>query len=264
MATILIVDDERLMCDLLAEVLAQAGHEVVTAYSAAEAIRQFSENRPTVTILDLILGDDSGLDVLRELRKIDVAAKVIVWTGAATLEVAEDARALGVEDFLQKNLNLKTMMRAVGDAISSTGGQATPAGQREYHAHILIVDDDAGVRQLLYRFLTREPEGYRVSTAVNGLEALDVVARDRPDLVLLDLSMPGMGGIECLRRLAKEAPAVGVIAISGAGDEGLVRHAIEFGSFDYFAKPLDMERLGISIRAKLVLMEGRRSRSRGA
>ncbi len=251
MAMILVVDDERLLCDLLAEVLTAAGHRVVTAYSGEEALMLFQQNRPDVTILDLVLPDIDGVTVLRRLRKMDDTASVIALTGRIDVDVENEVRKLGVADFLRKGLSLEALLRSVSRAVGEPAEE-----EPEVLARILVVDDDPAIRALLHEFLTRE--GYRVLTASDGVEALRAVKRTRPHLVLLDLVLPGMDGLEVLRKLSRRAPEVGVIVISGAADHTMIKEAMRLGSFDYCSKPLDMERLGISVRAKLLLMKGPR------
>src|SRR3989441_8345027 len=81
MATILIVDDERVLCDLLKAVLGSHGHEVFTAYKGREALDLFSQHRPQFTLLDLRMPEMNGIEVLRQIRTIDASAAVMILTG---------------------------------------------------------------------------------------------------------------------------------------------------------------------------------------
>jgi len=107
MATILVVDDERMLCDLLQEMLRQHGHEVFTAYSGQEAIELHRQRRPHFTLLDLHLPDMNGIEVLTRIRESDPKAAVMILTGAASDELEQQARALRVTDFLIKGLPRK-------------------------------------------------------------------------------------------------------------------------------------------------------------
>jgi DNA-binding response OmpR family regulator len=246
-----------MICDLLEEVLTQAGHQVVTAHSGEEALQLFQKKQPNMTLLDLALPDMDGVTVLRRLRKIDATAPVVALTGFADPGLENEVRKLGVTDFLRKNLELEILMQSVAQAIGSPVHRAVaPPEALEGSARILVVDDEPDTRQLLEEFLTRE--GYRVATAADGEEALERVEDMRPHLVLLDLMLPKIDGLAVLRQLSKEAPEVGVIVISGATDDAPLKEAMKLGSFDAFARPVDLEQLGISVRAKLALMEVRR------
>src|SRR3989454_7141855 len=107
MATILIVDDERVLCDLLKAVLGSHGHEVFTAYNGREALDLFSQHRPQFTLLDLRMPEMNGIEVLRQIRTIDASAAVMILTGWGSDDLEKQARQLGVTDFLSKTLALE-------------------------------------------------------------------------------------------------------------------------------------------------------------
>ncbi len=106
MATILVVDDERVLCDLMKTVLENHGHEVLTACNGREALDLFSQHRPQFTLLDLRMPDMSGIEVLRKIRTIDARATVMILTARGSDDLEKQARQLGVTDFLSKTLTL--------------------------------------------------------------------------------------------------------------------------------------------------------------
>ena len=111
---------------------------------------------------------------------------------------------------------------------------------------ILIADDEQAVRSALERLL--EFESYRVIQAADGPSALDLV-RDRPvDLVLLDIKMPGMDGLEVLAQLHQENPQLPVVIISGHGSIQTAVEATRLGAFDFIEKPIDADRILLVIR----------------
>jgi len=118
---------------------------------------------------------------------------------------------------------------------------------------ILVVDDEAPIRQSLAGVLG--DEGYEVTLAKDGAEALAKVAEEPPDLVLLDIWMPGdMDGLEVLRRLRQEvAPGLGVIMISGHGSIETAVKAIKMGAFDFIEKPLSLEKVVVAVNNALNL-----------
>jgi two-component system nitrogen regulation response regulator NtrX len=118
-----------------------------------------------------------------------------------------------------------------------------PPSQR---ASILVVDDEASIRDSLRMIL--EYEGYRVETAGDGIEALRI-ARDRPpDAIVLDLRMPEMDGLETLRQLRERGYEMPVLVISGHADVATAVEATRRGAFDFFEKPLERERVLLSLR----------------
>ena len=103
---------------------------------------------------------------------------------------------------------------------------------------VLVVDDQPGIRRLLLEVLTEE--GYNVDTAANGYECIQKVKELKPDLILMDMKMPGMDGIETLREL-KELSEVGkVIMMTAYGELGLVKIAKDLGAYAYVTKPFDI------------------------
>jgi sigma-B regulation protein RsbU (phosphoserine phosphatase) len=106
----------------------------------------------------------------------------------------------------------------------------------EVVASVLTVDDEAGVRRNLSAYL--EDCGYRTLEASNGREGLELFRRERPDVVLCDLRMPGMDGLEVLAHIHEESPETPVIVASGAGTLGDVVEALRRGAWDYLTKPI--------------------------
>jgi two-component system response regulator (stage 0 sporulation protein F) len=119
---------------------------------------------------------------------------------------------------------------------------------------ILIVDDEQSVREVLSEYFTEQ--GYSVESAGGGEEALALVERGTPDLVLLDVRMPGIDGVETLRRIRKIAPDVSVIMVTANEDVGLARETLKLGALDYVAKPFDFVYLERAIMAGLAQSGG--------
>jgi UDP-3-O-acyl N-acetylglucosamine deacetylase len=115
---------------------------------------------------------------------------------------------------------------------------------------ILVVDDDAGIRKSLAAILT--DEGYRVEAASSGAGALEFAAAEVPDLVLLDIWMPGMDGLESLSKLKAAHPELPVVMISGHATIATAISATKLGAVDFIEKPLDIERTLDAIRKNLV------------
>jgi len=113
MANILAVDDDEKISELLDVMLRRKGHHVITARSGQQGLELFRRERPHVTILDFELPDRDGLAVLREIRAVDPRAPVIMLTGAGTDERKQQARELGVTEFLAKGFSLHELGAAL-------------------------------------------------------------------------------------------------------------------------------------------------------
>ena len=115
---------------------------------------------------------------------------------------------------------------------------------------ILVVDDEIAIRNLLKEFLSRK--GYDVYTASDGRTAIAKVKEIRPHIVLLDIMMPGMDGIETLKEIRKVDPRVGVIMVTAIFDEELGKRTIELGACDYITKPVSLDYLETVLMVKMI------------
>jgi excisionase family DNA binding protein len=116
-----------------------------------------------------------------------------------------------------------------------------PGGRPRGGPLVLVVDDDAGLRE--YLRVNLEQAGYSVREAGSGQEALVAIADERPDLVLLDVVMPGLDGWQLLRRLEERHGSIPVIMFSGQVDERAAAQATELGARGFIGKPFDSEEL---------------------
>jgi two-component system nitrogen regulation response regulator NtrX len=114
---------------------------------------------------------------------------------------------------------------------------------------ILIVDDETSIVQSLSGILS--DEGFNVLTAFNGYEALKIVSAELPDLILLDIWMPGMDGIETLKEIKKENPSIQVVIITGHGTIETAVKATKLGAFDFIEKPLSIDKIIVAINNAL-------------
>lgn len=114
---------------------------------------------------------------------------------------------------------------------------------------LLIVDDQQGIRLLLNEVFKRE--GYETLLAANGIEALDIAERVKPDGVLLDMKIPGMDGIEILKRLKSKTPEVPVVMMTAYGELDLIQEAMKLGAAHYFTKPFDIYEVRDAVNAML-------------
>lgn len=114
---------------------------------------------------------------------------------------------------------------------------------------ILVVDDQDGVRLLLQ--LVFMEEGYQVATAVNGCDALHQVENWSPDVVLMDVKMPVMGGLEALPQIVARSPSTAVIMMTAYAEEAFLKEIGLLGASDYIFKPFDLEELKAKVRQAL-------------
>ena len=119
-------------------------------------------------------------------------------------------------------------------------------------ARILVVDDEIAIVDILKAFL--EDKEHKVYTAYDGVEAVEMVKKERPHIVLLDIYLPKMDGIAALQTIRKFDETIGIIIMTGFREKDVAQKAIELGAFDYINKPFDFDYLERALDTKLQLM----------
>src|SRR5712691_11376403 len=120
-------------------------------------------------------------------------------------------------------------------------------------AQVLVVDDETPIREMLIEFL--ENHGISAAGARDGREALARAGGLKPSVVLLDIAMPGMNGIETLKELRRLLPGSAVIMISGHADVQTALHALDLGAYDFIQKPLDFDYLERTLITKIATLD---------
>ena len=103
---------------------------------------------------------------------------------------------------------------------------------------ILIIEDEAAIRRVLTKILTEENDSYKVEEAEDGLQGLEKVKNEDYDLILCDIKMPKMDGVEVLEAVKKIKPEIPMVMISGHGDLDTAVNTMRMGAYDYISKPI--------------------------
>ncbi|WP_239618185.1 response regulator [Cohnella mopanensis] len=122
---------------------------------------------------------------------------------------------------------------------------------------LLIVDDQVGIRILLLEVFATE--GYDTFQAANGRTALEIVRNHRPDLVLLDMKIPGMDGLEILKQIKEYDRSIKVIMMTAYGELDMIKEATDLGALMHFTKPFDIDEMRLAVNMQMG--EGSASRS---
>jgi DNA-binding response OmpR family regulator/anti-sigma regulatory factor (Ser/Thr protein kinase) len=259
-ARILVVEDDGDVQRFVRAALQASGFTVASAFTSEEGLALAVQQRPDLVLLDLMLPDRSGLDVLQALKNGRDTADIPVVVLSATHERVR-ALSLGASDYLRKPIHEDALVALVRRVLA----QARPM----LRATILVVDDEADTVNLLREALAGE--GWHVLTAGDGRQALAVLARQRPDVILLDMLIPGLSGFEVLAALGREPETarIPVIVLSARGDDASVRQGLALGARRYLSKPFDMRELLAEIRRQLASVtpaatEGRAPNARPA
>lgn len=229
MRTVIIVHEEGRLRDAFQRALTEAGFEVLAAEYGAAAIELLRRRRPTLVFLHELCGWTCA-ELIDVTRHLDPGGRVVVFTSAEDADEKDRQERLGI-----RFLSPSGIAQAARETIGSR--EAPP---------VLVVDDEPLVRQTLQRLL--RDRGYEVSAVPSGQEALDFLRRTGSRLVLLDIDMPGIDGLETLRRIRELERRPGVIMIAGDGSGETMRTCKDLGALDYIQKPLDFIRLESCIR----------------
>jgi CheY-like chemotaxis protein len=253
---VLVADDEPEIREMLGEYLTLHGFEVVEAGNGLEALLQVKHGRPGAIVLDLRMPRLGGIEALKRIRAFDPTITVVVLTAETERDVLTRARAFGARAVLGKPVDLSKLLRALRGEVEeaepsppaiggATDGAVSTTAAAGVTAHVMVVDDDAAMRDTLAEFLTHR--GYRVSAVSDGATAIRAILEAPPDVVLLDIDMPGLKGTDALPTIRAVAPAAAVIMVSGTRDEDVAKSALAHGAFDYVMKPVDFNYLTQSL-----------------
>jgi signal transduction histidine kinase/CheY-like chemotaxis protein len=194
-ATVLVIDDDATVRDLLVRLLERENFHVITAETGAEGIRLAREHRPRVITLDVMMPGMDGWAVLTALKADALLADIPVIM-LTMLDSQNLGFALGATDYMVKPIDRARLL----SVLNRYRRALTPTQQKQV-GHVLIVEDDAEIRELVRR--TLEKENWRTMEAENGRVGLARVAAAIPEVILLDLMMPEMDGFQFITELRR-------------------------------------------------------------
>lgn len=246
-ATLLVVDDEVSVTESFARMLTLEGYDVRTALDAQAALREIELSPPDAILLDLRMPLLDGLAFLRRLRarERERPTPVAIITGDYLLDdpAISALREMGATLYF-KPVWAEDLVRITEQLLrmSPRGATMHQTADSPRRPTLLLVDDCAGERDLYE--LTLESK-FRVRTATRGDEGLALAAAERPDVVVLDVMMPGLDGWETCTRIKSDPVTadIPVILLTGADDRDLSQHAMAVGATALLRKPCPADRL---------------------
>ena len=232
--TVLVVEDQAEVRTLAVAALKRFGYEVLSAAGGPEALavsRAFS-GRIHLLVTDVVMPGMNGRDLAEQLIGERSGLEVLYMSGYTDTAIAHHRVLNAGVAYIQKPFTPERLAGKVREALGTAHAKGT----------ILLVDDDDALRRLLHGMLT--DAGYEVWEAADGRQAIARVGRQpQPDLVLTDLVMPEQEGIELIRQLHAQHPALKIIAMSGAFDGDFLRIASALGAAATLRKPIGREEL---------------------
>ena len=225
---ILVVDDLHSMRMTLGGILEDKGYNVVTVEDGYQAIEAVKKTHYDAIFMDIKMPGINGVQTYREVKKIDPRATVIMMTAYSVEDLVKEALEEGAYAVAYKPFDIDKIIALIEELL---GGKTL----------ILVVDDQFGDRETLKVIL--EDKGYRVATAANGVEALEMVKERHYDIIFLDIRLPGIDGVETFEKVKEVDPRAVVIMMTGYTEEDLIKRAVSCGAYTCIYKPFDMEKV---------------------
>ncbi len=272
---ILAVDDDPNALEVLAASLGEAGLDVLTATSGEEALRIVAKATPDLILLDLMMPDMNGHDLLRELKSNKETSDIPVVVITALDQVEEKERAIqgGADDFLAKPIARSELLIRVRTFLkvkhlrqelertllylheleaalhAGTSSQEKADPMRPPLATILIVEDEL-MERAIYADLLRE-HGYKVLSVPTGAQALELLQVKPVDVLMVDLVLPRVSGLDLIERVKTVTPETPVIVVTGHPSSHNVIAALKLGAFDFIVKGFKPEVMLHSVKRAL-------------
>ncbi len=256
--SVLIVDDNFSSLQVLAEMLHDHVGEVEQAHSGEAALSKLQERQFDLIIVDIQI---SGMDVFTLVEEIDKDPKneetpIILLATSGHRGDASIAKKLGIGAYLMKPVALQELSSAIQAVIGVKRSKAENSPLVTHHLleenklHILLAEDDLINQTLAIAIL--EDKNHQVSVANNGQEALDILKENKFDLILMDIQMPVMDGIETTKAIREAEQGTGrhipIIAQTAHAIKGDKERIIEAGMDGYISKPIDVDMLFKELR----------------
>src|SRR5216110_767232 len=253
---VLIVDDDRQVREVLHQIFVAAGYKCVLAKDGDEGLQVFKAGRPPLVVTDLKMPGIAGIELLRQARAVDGDVAVIVLTDAADWKNAIESLKLGAHAFLMKPINMDELLITVERAlerrqllIEHREHQQAHGQRQEAQRDVLIVENHPEVRGVFHQIFLAA--GYKCLAANDGRQGLEVFRGSRPSLIVTNLIMPVMSGLELLKQVRQEDPDAAIIVVSVVAPDKDAIACLKLGAYDFLWKPVNMDVLLITAERAL-------------
>ncbi len=242
--TVFVVEPDALRRTQLENLLRTHGCAVISSACAEEALAAMKHDWADVILSNAILPDMTGMMFVQRIRSYHERLPVIL-VGSPNGPHPEAAAAQ--THLLPASASEETIVTAVTSCLPTP--PAHPKAQ--WPASVLVVDDEPKLRMLLENFL--QLHGFRTMTAASGREALEALKTFDASIVLLDIKMPDMNGVDTLKHIKALKPHTTVLMITGVEEEEIMQEALTLGAYDYLVKPFDLDYLETVLLGKVLL-----------
>lgn len=248
---LLLVDDEEEFLVSSSKALSRRGFEVDVAPNGVTALEKIDEIVFDAIVLDVKMPDIDGVEVFRQIHEKYPDMPVILLTGHASVGDAFQTSKEGITDYLAKPIDMDELAKRIHHAVAAgkkaaAAGSGFPLIDTGEPIRLMIVDDEIDFLESLKKVLQRR--NMEVITASGGEQALGMLRSELVDIMILDVKMPGMDGMEVLRYVKKDFPSVEIILLSGHPSVEAALEGVRLGASEYLKKPPDIDDLTETIR----------------
>lgn len=262
MASIIMVEDDLMIADIYHKKFSTAGFDMTVVSSGREFLSRVKENKFDIALLDMVLPEMDGVEILQELKKsgYNPEMKVFIFSNLSSKEDYDRVMENGADGFISKTqFNpselVSEISRLVNEIAERRKNEIRQSGKAEIleaenydskKKKILFIEDEKIFLEIFVKKL--EDEGYEVETAKNGAWGCREALNNNFDLIITDMVMPAMDGLEIVKKLKSEEKTKNtpVIVISASSSDEKVREIKGFGITDFFIKtrivPSDLAR----------------------
>jgi DNA-binding NtrC family response regulator len=220
---ILVVDDDWGQLRTLGGILEDESYCVALAENGGRAIDLVRERHFDIIFLDIKMPGMDGVQTLKQIKEIDPTSAIVMMTAYSVEEMVKEALREGAYTVVYKPFEPTQVLNVIKDILSKE--------------LILIVDDKEA--DLITMKAVLEEGGFRTITANDGREAVSLVSKGRFDVIFLDIKMPGMDGVQTLKRIKEIDPKIPVVMMTGYSVEHLVRESLRCGAKMCIYKPFE-------------------------
>jgi len=243
------VDDEEEFLKSASKALERRNITVHTAENARQALKKIQKQSFDVAVIDVKMPGIDGVELFHRMKSQLPDLAVIILTGHGSIAQAFQTSKDGIFDYLEKPCDIDSLANKIRRAVemrkmngkTEVEKKSTTEGRR-----ILLVDDEEELLNSLGKVLERRK--MQVFKASNGKNALEFLDKHVVDIVILDIKMPGMDGIETLKKIKERDLNVEVILLTGHPDVDNALQGINHGAWEFFIKPVNVEELVFSIK----------------
>lgn len=243
---ILLIEDEQVLADVLDAKLRKEGYETNVAYEGEDGYKKITDWQPNLILLDIVLPKMNGYEILEKMQSDSNKTPVIIISNSGQPVEIERTKKLGAVDYLVKTqfdpaeviIKVNNYLNKDNEAPAPKPAPTNTVDPTKNNIKVLLVEDDKFLRDICGTKLIKE--GFDIVEAIDGQEVIQILEKEKPNIILLDIVLPSVNGFEILTKIRShtnpEIAKTPVMMLSNLGQDDDVKKAMELGASDYLIK----------------------------